>query len=114
MMRATKLKEQTNAGDCSRRTGGNRCLRLLVRCHRHVEHYAPLGNGLLTSTSASQCVTLPPDRRARRIWQHVEQQLAVAAAGADPVDASVALRLALMPEAIPNGANGKETRLNKH
>jgi hypothetical protein len=42
---------------------------------------------------------LPEDRRARSIWRCVEQQLAEAA-GADPADVAVALRMALMLENV--------------
>jgi type II secretory pathway component PulL len=43
---------------------------------------------------------LPEDRRARSTWRYVEQQLAEAAAGADPADATISLRLALMLEGV--------------
>ena len=43
---------------------------------------------------------LPEDRRARPTWRHVEQQLAQAAAGADPADVAISLRLALMIENV--------------
>ena len=43
---------------------------------------------------------LPEDRRARPTWRYVQEQLAHAAAGADPIDASIALRLALMLEGV--------------
>jgi hypothetical protein len=43
---------------------------------------------------------LPEGRRARPTWRHVQEQLAQAAAGADRIDASIALRLALMLEGV--------------
>jgi type II secretory pathway component PulL len=43
---------------------------------------------------------LPEDRRARSIWRHVAKQLADAASGADPADAAISLRLALMIEGV--------------
>ena len=44
---------------------------------------------------------LPEDRRARSTWRYVARQLADAAAGAaDPADAAISLRLALMLENV--------------
>ncbi|MGO9632294.1 MAG: hypothetical protein ACLPX1_00175 [Steroidobacteraceae bacterium] len=44
---------------------------------------------------------LPEDRRARSNWRYVAQQVAEAAAGAaDPADAAISLRLALMLENV--------------
>ena len=43
---------------------------------------------------------LPEDRRARSTWRHVATQLDQAAAGADPADAAIPLRLALMLEGV--------------
>ena len=42
---------------------------------------------------------LPEDRRARPTWRHVAE-LDRAAAGADPIDVSIALRMALMLEGV--------------
>jgi hypothetical protein len=44
---------------------------------------------------------LPKDRRALSTWQHVAAELDKAAAGADPADVSIALRLVLMLELVP-------------
>ena len=85
-----------------------------------MEHYAPFGNGLLTSTSETNAspTARSPERAGSGNRRAASSR--VAAAGADPVDASVALRLALMlegglmSEAIPNEANGKETCLNNN
>jgi hypothetical protein len=43
---------------------------------------------------------LPKEARAKSTWQHVEAELDKAAAGADPADVSVALRLVLMLEHV--------------
>jgi hypothetical protein len=43
---------------------------------------------------------LPEDRRTRSTWRHVAKQLAAAANGADPADAAISLRLALMIEGV--------------
>ena len=44
---------------------------------------------------------LPEDRRARSTWRYVAQQVAEAASGAaDPADAAISLRLALMLENV--------------
>ncbi len=43
---------------------------------------------------------LPDDRRARPTWRHVAAELDKAAAGADTVDVSIALRMALMIENV--------------
>ena len=43
---------------------------------------------------------LPDDRRARPTWRHVASELDKAAAGADTVDVSIALRMALMIENV--------------
>ena len=43
---------------------------------------------------------LPEDRRARPTWRHVAAELEQAAAGADPTDAVIALRMALMLEGV--------------
>jgi hypothetical protein len=43
---------------------------------------------------------LPEDRRERPTWRHVAEQLAAAANGADPADAAISLRLALMLEGV--------------
>ncbi len=43
---------------------------------------------------------LPPEHRQRPTWRHVAAELEQAAAGADPVDVAVALRLALMLENV--------------
>jgi hypothetical protein len=43
---------------------------------------------------------LPEDRRQRTTWRHVAAQLTEAAAGADPVDVTIALRLVLMLEGV--------------
>jgi hypothetical protein len=44
---------------------------------------------------------LPPDHRERKSWQHVAAELDKAAAGADLIDVSVALWLALTIERLP-------------
>jgi hypothetical protein len=43
---------------------------------------------------------LPPEHRERPTWRHVAAELEKAAAGADPVDVAVALRLALSLEGV--------------
>jgi hypothetical protein len=43
---------------------------------------------------------LPKETRAKSTWQHVAAELDKAAAGADPADVSVALRLVLMLENV--------------
>jgi len=43
---------------------------------------------------------LPEDRHGRPTWRHVAEQLADAANGADPADAAISLRLALMIEGV--------------
>jgi hypothetical protein len=43
---------------------------------------------------------LPEDRRERPTWRHVAKHLAEAARGADPADAAISLRLALMLEGV--------------
>ncbi len=48
---------------------------------------------------------LPEDRRARPTWRHVAAELEKAAAGADAVDVSFALRMALMLEGVECQSN---------
>jgi hypothetical protein len=49
---------------------------------------------------------LPVEHRKRPTWRHVAAELEQAAAGADPVDVAVALRLALMGERrVPSNVN---------
>jgi hypothetical protein len=43
---------------------------------------------------------LPADRRDRTTWRHVIAELAKAAGGSDPADASIALRMALSIEGV--------------
>ncbi len=43
---------------------------------------------------------LPAEHRERPTWRHVAAELEQAAAGADPVDVAIALRLALMLENV--------------
>jgi hypothetical protein len=43
---------------------------------------------------------VPKDRRELSTWQHVAAELDKAAAGADPVDVSIALRLVLVMERV--------------
>ncbi len=43
---------------------------------------------------------LPAEHRKRPTWRHVAAELEQAAAGADPVDVAVALRLVLMLENV--------------
>lgn len=43
---------------------------------------------------------LPDGHRERSTWRHVAAQLEQAAAGADPADAAISLRLALMIEGV--------------
>jgi len=43
---------------------------------------------------------LPKDRRQLSTWQHVAAELDKAAAGADPVNVAVALRIVLMLERV--------------
>ena len=43
---------------------------------------------------------LPEDRRARPTWRHVAAELDKAAAGANAVDVSIALRMVLMLERV--------------
>jgi hypothetical protein len=43
---------------------------------------------------------LPEDRRAGSTWRHVAGELAKAAAGADPADVAIALRIVLSMEGV--------------
>jgi hypothetical protein len=43
---------------------------------------------------------LPADRRDRTTWRHVIAELAKAAGGSDPADASIALRMVLSIEGV--------------
>jgi hypothetical protein len=43
---------------------------------------------------------LPIDHAQRPMWLHVSRELAKAASGGDPAEASMALRLALMIEGV--------------
>jgi hypothetical protein len=43
---------------------------------------------------------LPEDRRVRRSWRHLAAQLAEAAAGADPADVAIVLRMVLSIECV--------------
>jgi hypothetical protein len=43
---------------------------------------------------------LPGDRRARPTWRHVAAQLNAAAAGADPADVAITVRLVLSIEGV--------------
>jgi hypothetical protein len=44
---------------------------------------------------------LPADRRQRSTWRHVDAQLEQAAAGADTINVSIALRMVLSLEGVP-------------
>jgi hypothetical protein len=44
---------------------------------------------------------IPKERRQLSTWQHVETTLQASAAGEDPVNVSVALRLVLQAERVP-------------
>jgi hypothetical protein len=43
---------------------------------------------------------LPADRRDKRTWRHVTAELDRAAAGADPAEVAIAVRLVLMLEGV--------------
>jgi hypothetical protein len=43
---------------------------------------------------------LPEDRPQRPTWRHVATELAKAAAGADPIDVAIALRMVLSMEGV--------------
>jgi hypothetical protein len=43
---------------------------------------------------------IPADRRERSTWRHVDAELGKAAAGADPADVAIALRMVLMLESV--------------
>ena len=43
---------------------------------------------------------IPADRRERSTWRHVDAELGNAAAGADPADVAIALRMVLMLESV--------------
>jgi hypothetical protein len=43
---------------------------------------------------------IPADRRERSPWRHVAAELGKAAAGADPADVAIALRMVLMLESV--------------
>jgi hypothetical protein len=44
---------------------------------------------------------IPKERRGLSTWQHVEKTLQACAAGDDPVNISVALRLVMQAERVP-------------
>ena len=56
---------------------------------------------VVTLADARALMSHLPDAHAQRpMWKHVASELAKAAAGGDPLEASIALRLALMIEGI--------------
>jgi hypothetical protein len=58
---------------------------------------------------------LPADRRDRATWRHVAAQLNEAAAGADPTDVVVALRMVFMLEGVgPFAVTKPAQRRNIH